>query len=57
MYSFKNDYSEGMHPAILDALTKTNTQQTEGYTEDIYSRDAVTLIEKAMNYTQKEELS
>ena len=39
-YSFKNDYSEGAHPRILEALTKTNQAQSEGYGNDAYSLKA-----------------
>lgn len=35
-YSFKNDYSEGFHPQLLEALAKTNLDQQQGYGEDIY---------------------
>ena len=28
MYSFRNDYSEGAHPKVLQALTDTNLEQT-----------------------------
>ena len=31
MYSFRNDYSEGAHPRVLQALTDTNLEQTCGY--------------------------
>ena len=31
MYSFKNDYSEGAHKRILDAMIKSNMEQTDGY--------------------------
>ncbi|MBY0147387.1 low specificity L-threonine aldolase [Neobacillus niacini] len=44
MYSFKNDYSEGAHPRILNALLETNMEQDEGYGEDRYSRKAIELI-------------
>lgn len=44
MYSFKNDYSEGAHPKILDALAKSNFEQTEGYGEDDYSTKAAELL-------------
>lgn len=40
MYSLKNDYSEGAHPRILEALQRTNFEQTEGYGEDPYSFEA-----------------
>ena len=43
-YSFYNDYSEGAHPRILEALTKSNTTQESGYGEDSFSRDAANLI-------------
>ena len=33
-YSFRNDYSEGAHPAVLQALTDTNREQTVGYGMD-----------------------
>ncbi|MFP7296659.1 threonine aldolase family protein [Neobacillus niacini] len=44
MYSFKNDYSEGAHPRILQALLETNLEQDEGYGEDRFSRQAIELI-------------
>ncbi|HWQ30796.1 MAG TPA: low specificity L-threonine aldolase [Negativicutes bacterium] len=44
MYSFKNDYSEGAHPRILEALVQTNLEQEEGYGEDRYSLKAAELI-------------
>lgn len=31
MYSFRNDYSEGAHPRVLQALMDTNLEQTVGY--------------------------
>lgn len=34
MLSFVNDYSEGAHPAILEALARTNMQQEPGYGGD-----------------------
>lgn len=46
MYSFKNDYSEGCHPDILESLQKTNMEQLDGYGEDIYCTEARTLIQK-----------
>lgn len=45
-YSFKNDYSEGAHPAILQRLLVTNLQQTIGYGEDIYCEEARDLLKK-----------
>lgn len=44
MYSFLNDYSEGAHPRIMEALNKLNQEQNIGYGEDIHcirARDAI----------------
>jgi threonine aldolase len=49
MYSFKNDYSEGAHPRILEALIESNLVQTEGYGEDPYSTKAIDLIKQQLN--------
>jgi len=48
MYSFKNDYSEGAHPRILQALLDTNLVQDEGYGEDQFSLQAVGLIKERL---------
>lgn len=45
-YSFKNDYSEGCHPNILEALAKTNLVQQNGYGFDEYSDEARQLIKQ-----------
>ena len=34
MIYFNNDYSEGCHPKVLEALMETNMMQTAGYGED-----------------------
>lgn len=47
--SFKNDYSEGCHPKILEALTATNLEQQEGYGYDTYSLKAIDQIKKNCN--------
>ena len=44
-YSFLDDYSEGCHPAILDALGKTNLSQQTAYGDDEYSGRARKLIQ------------
>lgn len=44
MYSFKNDYSEGAHPSILEALVRNNSDQEEGYGLDRHSLNAALLI-------------
>jgi len=46
MYSFKNDYSEGAHPQILEALNKTNFEQEEGYGEDTYCKQAIEVLKE-----------
>lgn len=48
MYSFKNDYSEGAHPRILEALIESNLVQTEGYGEDSYSTKAIELMKQQL---------
>jgi len=48
-YSFKNDYSEGCHPNILQALIKTNLDQQNGYGYDEYSDEARELIKQKIN--------
>ena len=30
LHLFRNDYSEGAHPAVLDALVRTNAEQSVG---------------------------
>lgn len=54
MYSFKNDYSEGAHPRILNALVESNFEQEEGYGEDCYTRKAVELLKERMGRTDVE---
>lgn len=50
MYNFKNDYSEGAHQDILLTLTETNLEETAGYCEDHFSKEAAILIKKTMNH-------
>ena len=47
MIRFDSDYTQGAHPRILDALVRTNMEQTCGYAEDAYSDEARALIKKA----------
>lgn len=47
MLYFNNDYNEGCHEKILEALTKTNYEQTPGYGEDDYCREAAEMIRTA----------
>ena len=44
MYSFRNDYSEGAHPRVLQALIDTNLEQTCGYGLDPRCLKAADLI-------------
>lgn len=46
MISFMNDYSEGAHPRIMEALNRTNLEQTVGYGMDEYCAEAADLIRK-----------
>lgn len=48
-YRFVDDYSEGCHPGILDALTRTNLSQQEPYGADQYSDRAKQLIRSHLN--------
>ncbi|RMZ58250.1 aminotransferase class V-fold PLP-dependent enzyme [Chryseobacterium nematophagum] len=53
-FSFKNDYSEGCHPHILQALLQYNYDQQAGYGEDIYSLRAKELIKEKINHQDSE---
>ena len=44
MIYFNNDYSEGCHEKVLEALAKSNLEQTPGYGEDDHCRRAAELI-------------
>lgn len=48
-YSFLNDYSEGAHPLILEALVQLNYEQQDGYGNDTYSEEAKHLIRNKIN--------
>lgn len=50
MISFKNDYSEGAYPGILEAMISCNLEQTDGYGEDYHTENACRLIKEKMNY-------
>lgn len=50
MISFKNDYSEGALPAILQALAVSNEVQQGGYGDDDYTREAIALIREKINH-------
>lgn len=44
MQQYRNDYSEGAAPAILEALVRTNLEQCPGYGEDAHCAHAADLI-------------
>lgn len=49
MYSFKNDYSEGAHSRILNSLVETNFEQTDGYSTDYHTENAIGLLKKRID--------
>jgi len=52
MYSFLNDYSEGAHPLVLEALVKTNQKQSVGYGMDDDCQKAAHVIKKRIDNDQ-----
>ena len=44
MYRFTNEYSEGAHPSVLNALTETNLEGNFGYGRDPHCAYAADLI-------------
>ena len=44
MYQFRNDYSVGCHPKVLEALTAVNAESVIGYGADRYCKEAADLI-------------
>ena len=49
MYSFRNDYSEGALPQVLEALNRTNFCATPGYGTDAYCQEAATAVQNAFS--------
>lgn len=47
MLHFENDYNKGAHPALLEALVKTNTEGLSGYGTDKYTVSAIEKIRRA----------
>lgn len=47
MIRFECDYTEGAHPRIMEALVRTNMEQTKGYGEDEHCENARALIREA----------
>jgi len=46
MIRFDCDYTEGAHPKILEKLSMTNYEQTVGYGEDVYCKEAKRIIKE-----------
>jgi threonine aldolase len=46
MIRFNCDYSEGAHPRIMEAMVRTNMEQTPGYGEDVHCINAANMIKK-----------
>lgn len=53
-FSFKNDYSEGCHPQILESLLRNNLDQQAGYGDDEYSQKAKSLIKNKIENQNSE---
>lgn len=49
MLFFKNDYSEGAYPKILEKLIESNFDKHSGYGNDDYTKSAIEKIKKACN--------
>lgn len=45
--SFENDYNKGAHPAVLEALVRTNSESQTGYGGDPYCASATEKIRRA----------
>jgi threonine aldolase len=44
MIFFRSDYSQGAHPKILEALTKTNLENSDGYGLDVHCDNARQMV-------------
>ena len=54
MLNFASDYTEGCHPKVLEALTRTNMEQLTGYGTDIYSDRAKEKIRAFIGHPEAE---
>lgn len=52
MLFFRNDYGNGAHPVVMDALCKTNLELTAGYGTDDYCKNAAHRIRQLCNAPQ-----
>ena len=48
MKHFDTDYMEGVHPVVMERLMATNLEQTPGYGNDRYCKEAKELIKKEL---------
>lgn len=46
MIYFHSDYSQGAHPKVMEALVRTNMEQTDGYGMDSHCENAAAMIRK-----------
>ena len=44
MISFRNDYSEGAHPSVLEAISRSNFETTCGYSMDPFCQQAADTV-------------
>ena len=54
MLFFKNDYGNGAHPVVMDALCKTNLELTSGYGTDAYCQAAADRIRRLCGAAEAE---
>lgn len=54
MLHFENDYNEGVHPSLLEAIVKTNHEATPGYGQDNFCQSAKEKIKEACDCPQAE---
>ena len=46
MRSFASDNNSGVHPAIMEALTRANRDHALGYGDDLWTEEAVRKIKE-----------
>lgn len=54
MYNFKNDYSVGAHPNILNKLIETNLVPQLGYGDDDYTIEAKNVLKQKIGNPKAE---
>ena len=48
-YSFRNDYSDGGHPAVIEALSREAAVMADGYGDDIFCTEASAMLKQQMD--------